>query len=93
MGVGFGFTFTSTAEDCVAVGVAVGVGVAVTAGVAECDDESAGLGVGAAGVAPPRLTLIARSRHCPCTGVNCSSKKTWIGTDGKNPAIRNVPFE
>ena len=61
-GVGVGFTFTSKEEDCVAAGFAA-VGCDVAAGFAAvgCDVTPDG----AAGVAPPTLTLIAMRRHCP----------------------------
>ncbi|WP_157793730.1 MULTISPECIES: hypothetical protein [Bradyrhizobium] len=47
---------------------------------------------GAVGAAWPRLTEIPNKRHCPLTGAYRRSKLTCVGTEGKNPAIRNMPL-
>jgi hypothetical protein len=47
---------------------------------------------GAAGAAWPRATESPNSRHWPSTGANSISKLICAGTEGKNPAIRIMPF-
>ena len=49
-------------------------------------------GSGAAGADDPTPTEMPNSRHCPFTGANDRSKLTWVGTEGKKPAIRIRPL-
>jgi hypothetical protein len=43
--------------------------------------------VGAAGTLCPIDTEMPNSRHCPLMGANDRWKFTWIGTEGKKPAM------
>src|SRR5215475_7057540 len=47
---------------------------------------------GAIGVAWPNETETPNKRHCRSTGAKAISKLTWVGTDGKKPAMCIMPF-
>ncbi len=65
------------------------------AGAADGDFAAAAGGEGGSGAAGPLCpieTEMPNSRHCPLTGANDRSKLTWVGTEGKKPAMCISPL-